>query len=275
MHPRHPLHGMTFILVGRFPGTSQTEIRERLGKFGARVVPRRTRRADYVVEGVGADLLKQKALFKGALLITHTSLAKMLGPHFDADAEGFASIGHNPANGALELPLDDERLTLSVEHGEETVLDLRTGAITQDLVFAIANSPIISAHAVNDSLLGDLMIMAQIPYTLDANGEVCAQLFNDIVTLEVDATCAWVRLIKVFDINPRTHDAVKYEVANRLNVEWKGARFFIAAPDKLVADTHLTFAQGLSARELVATMQGFVLMVQEALRGSEDVARLA
>lgn len=260
----HQLEGKAFLLTGRFPGTTHAKLRARIEAAGGRVVePGELLHIfsypEFAVVGINPseDRLEQVEGF--AEEISLAQLERMLAPHVDADHEAVA----------------DGLLSLGIEDGDETVLDLATGAQYDRLLPALTELPPFSSDELTIERLEQSMAVAQLPCTRLSDTELEVTIYEDSATLRLDPVRRWLRLQKAFTINAFVSDGVKHGVVNALNGEWDVVRFFIPAPDTLVADWVIPYHQGIAPFQVVLALQGFVATVQEAMRTCEDVGLLA
>lgn len=258
------LAGKAFFLTGRFPGTTHAELRARIEAAGGSVIGRGGAPAfDDVLEFavVGSNpSLERLAEIEG--FVQHISLAqleRMLGAHVDVDREALA--------GGL--------MSLGIVDGDETVLDLATGAQFDRLPIALTQLPALAAEEVTVDALAEAMAAARLSATRLSDLELGVDIYDDSAVLRLEPSRHWLRFQKAFTINPFVGEGVKHSVVNSLNASWDTARFLIAAPDTLVADWGMPYHQGLAPFQVVLMLQGFVATVQEALRTCEDVGLLA
>lgn len=271
---RH-LDGKTFLISGRFPGTTQRQLRRRIEAAGGRVVQRVVvgpfvSVPTFVVLGAGAGSDAYLSLQDGAAELSLPELERMLGAYTDA-AVGTDDASRDPA----AVTLANGFVTLAIEDGEETVLDLSTGAQFDRLVPDLIALPAFAAEQLTVSRLAEALAVGGLKSESLSDSELFVEIYDDDAVIRIDAARSWLRFQKAFTINPHVSDAKKHEIINTLQCEWEVVRFTVPAPDTLAADWVIPYNQGIAPFQIVIALQGFVATVQQALRTCADVGLLA
>lgn len=263
--------GKRFVLAGRFPGVPREKIRQRIEAAGGVVVRTLSRGTDFLVVGDGAADKIPTAMVYGIGWLELDGLNELLG-----GASGPRQERRKKSRRASRpLGVPKSFFALGVCDGDEYFLDTATGRVESRLVPAVTAALPIEPSAVSLESIADAFRLAALETSIDDEGDLRVHIYNDEANVLQNPKRGWLQFVKAFKIDADASEKLKYAAVNELNQDWEMVRFYISAPDRLVADYVLPYEQGISPMQLVLSLQGFVATVAQALRSSEKVKGIA
>ena len=249
-------------------------IRQRIEAAGGVVVRTLSRATDFLVVGEGAGNQIPTAMVYGIDCVELDGLNKLLAGT-EAPTGSKAPTGKKSRKAKDPFAVPKSFFALGMNDGDEHFVDFATGNIESRLAPAVLNALPLEPSAVSLESIEAAFRLAGLVTSRDDDGDLRVHIYNDEANVLTHPKRAWLQFVKTFKIDPSAAEKLKLAAVNELNQEWEMVRFYIAAPDRLVADYVLPYEQGVSPMQLVLTLQGFVATVAEALRASEKVKLIA